>query len=231
MNICEIFYSLQGEGRLTGAPSVFIRLAGCDLHCRWCDTGYALSDKQGRTMTVTDVLTSISTCDCPRVVVTGGEPLLAEELPDLLKALHDEGQHITLETSATRFRELVCDLISISPKLSNTIPQGTVYAQDQERHRLNLTALRHYLVRHDYQLKFVIEEEADLAEVSDILDRLEQGPDGVAVNRDRIFLMPQARTRIELQQRGPRLAQICLARGYRYSPRLQVDLWDDKRGT
>ena len=229
MNVSELFYSIQGEGRLAGVPSVFVRLAGCDLQCRWCDTPQSQRSEQGEQMTVNHILAEVSKYNCRHVVVTGGEPLLAPELPDLLAALSSEGRHITLETSATRFRELLCDLISISPKLSNSLPAGTYNLHYKEQDRLNISAIRNYIDRHDYQLKFVVENETDLPEIEQVLRQLRDSEKNGEIDRDKVFLMPQARTRKQHNQLGPRIAQMCLEKGFRYCPRLQIELWDNQR--
>ena len=229
MNVSELFYSIQGEGRLAGVPSVFVRLAGCDLRCRWCDTPYAMEASQGRDITVEQIMSQVSTYKCANVVVTGGEPLIAEELPELLKALTENGEHITVETSATHFREITCNLISISPKLSNSLPARTDNLRYKEQDRLNISAIRNYIDRHDYQLKFVVENETDLPEIEQLLKQLQDSKKNGEIDRNKVFLMPQAQTRKQHNQLGPRIVQMCLEKGFRYCPRLQIELWDNQR--
>lgn len=229
LNISELFYSIQGEGRLAGVPSVFVRLAGCDLRCRWCDTPYAMEASQGQDITTEQIMSQVSAYKCMNVVVTGGEPLIAPDLPDLLAALSKEDKHITLETSATRFRKLNCDLISISPKLSNSLPAGTDNPHYKEQDRLNISAIRNYIDRHDYQLKFVVENETDLPEIEQVLKQLQDSEKNGEIDRNKVFLMPQAQTRKQHNQLGPRIAQMCLEKGFRYCPRLQIELWDNQR--
>ena len=77
LRVSEIFFSIQGEGRRAGVVSVFVRLAGCDLRCKWCDTPYALDSEKGTLLSVEEVVSRIEKYDCREVVVTGGEPLLA----------------------------------------------------------------------------------------------------------------------------------------------------------
>ena len=228
MKVSEIFLSVQGEGCRAGAASVFVRLAGCDLRCTWCDTDYALDDKQAESLTVQEIINRVEKYDCREVVVTGGEPLIAPQLPTLLEQLKERDKYITLETGATRYRPVACDLVSISPKLANSTPRQGPYAQfaqTHEKNRLNLNAIKSYMDNYDYQLKFVVEDENDLREIEDILKELP----GAA--RDKVMLMPQAKTKQEYRKRGPQVAQMCLANGFRYSPRLQVELWGRRRGT
>lgn len=227
LRISEIFYSLQGEGRLAGVPSVFIRLAGCDLRCLWCDTPHAFRAEQGQALSLEQIMDQISTFDCSHIVVTGGEPLLAPELPSLLQELKNQTKHITLETSATQYRPVIADLVSISPKLAHSIPHTGPYAEFAPIHktrRLNLEAIQYFMDHHDYQLKFVVGERADLEEVDQILAKLRN------VSRDRIMLMPQARTQKQYRTAGPLVAQLCLEKGFRYCPRLHVELWGNRRG-
>lgn len=227
LRISEIFYSLQGEGRLAGVPSVFIRLAGCDLRCLWCDTPHALRTEQGQPLSLEQIMDQISALDCSHMVVTGGEPLLAPELPSLLRELKNQNKHITLETSATQYRPVIADLVSISPKLAHSIPHTGPHADFAPIHktrRLNIEAIQYFMDHHDYQLKFVVGERADLAEVDQILAELHH------VSRDRIMLMPQARTQKQYRTTGPLAAQLCLEKGFRYCPRLHVELWGNRRG-
>ena len=229
MNVSELFYSIQGEGRLAGVPSVFVRLAGCDLQCRWCDTPYAQRPEQGKPMTVNHILAEVLKYNCRYVVVTGGEPLLTLDLPDLLTALSRENKHITLETSATQFREITCDLISISPKLSNSLPADTDSSHYKEQYRLNINAIRNYIDHYDYQLKFVVENETDLPEIEQVLKQLQDNEKNGEIDRNNVFLMPQAQTRKQHSRLGPRVVQMCLEKGFRYCPRLQIELWDNQR--
>src|SRR4051794_37155593 len=120
MLISEIFYSIQGEGVLTGVPSVFVRTTGCNLRCWFCDTDYTSWHPQGEQLSVPDILTRVNEFPARHVVVTGGEPMIAAEIDTLCSALRDRGLHITIETAATVFKPVACDLASLSPKLSNS---------------------------------------------------------------------------------------------------------------
>lgn len=224
MKVSEIFHSIQGEGLLAGVVSVFVRLAGCDLRCRWCDTAYAMEADQAQELGINEIVEKIESYECGYVVVTGGEPMAAAELPAFLSQLKEHKKHITVETSATRYREIDCDLISISPKLANSTPSSGAYAQSHEKHRLNIEAIQQYIGRHNYQLKFVVEDETDLAEVEQVLGALRE------VDRNKVMLMPQGCTREQLSRSGPEIAEMCIEHGYRYCPRLQIELWGNHRG-
>lgn len=227
MRVSEIFRSIQGEGLRAGAVSVFLRLAGCNLRCRWCDTPYALEAAPGEQMSLAQVLARVKAAGLGEVVVTGGEPLLQPQTPALLEALTRAGRQVTVETNATRYVPLRCDLLSLSPKLANSTPrQGrwAPYAKSHDRTRLNLPAIQRFLDRHEYQLKFVVADERDVQEVERLLRRLRR------VDRRRVLLMPQARTRQQYRRLAPWVAQQCLEHGVRFGPRLQIELWGWRPG-
>ena len=96
LSVNEIFYSIQGESTYAGKPCVFVRLAGCDLRCTWCDTAYAFNE--GRRMSVEDVVHQVEGYGSPLVEVTGGEPLLQEDVYPLMERLLDRGRTVLLET-------------------------------------------------------------------------------------------------------------------------------------
>src|SRR5438309_75803 len=97
MLISEIFYSLQGEGELTGVPSVFVRTSGCNLRCNWCDTPYASWSPEGTPMSVAEIITEVKKHPARHVVLTGGEPMIAKEIRALAAELKQSGYHITIE--------------------------------------------------------------------------------------------------------------------------------------
>ncbi len=225
MIINEIFYSLQGEGRLVGVPSVFVRLAGCPLRCRWCDTKYALSESAGCEMSIEELKAEVLKHPTRHLVVTGGEPLVAEGFGEMIKAFAESGMHITIETSGMEFiPDLSCDLMSISPKLANSTPTDSKQAAEHEKHRFDIEALQQLIDNYDYQLKFVVDKPADLDEIAECIGQLKN------INPFKIYLMPQARTRQELIEKSQMLAGFCLQTGFSLSARLQVLLWEGEKG-
>jgi 7-carboxy-7-deazaguanine synthase len=227
MRVAETFTSLQGEGELVGVPSFFIRTTGCNLRCEFCDTPYTSWEPEGEWWTV-DALVAALPPATRHVVVTGGEPMLWESLAPLTAALGGRGCHVTIETAGTIFQSLPCDLMSVSPKLANSDPgparPAAVRAEHRAR-RIDVPVLRRLLDTYTCQLKFVIAAPDDLAEVDALLATLPP------LTPDRVLLMPLGTTRAALADRGPWLAEICRARGFRFSPRLQIELWGDRRGT
>src|SRR6185503_5468142 len=100
LTINEIFYSIQGESSRVGQPCVFVRLTACDLRCSWCDTPYAFVE--GRKMSVDDVVAAVEPYGCPLVEITGGEPLLQEDVYELMDRLGATGRTVMLETGGHR---------------------------------------------------------------------------------------------------------------------------------
>ena len=222
MKVAEIFYSVQGEGVLVGVPSVFVRTSGCNLRCVWCDTPYTSWSPEGERMDLTEIIERVRDFPARHVVVTGGEPMLFDETIELTRALKQLRLHITIETAGTLYKPVACDLMSISPKLANSTPGGS-WGAHHERTRYQPDVLRHLMAGYDYQLKFVIADPADMNEVKQVLAE-------IRADADRVVLMPEGTNRDTLVQRGQWLAQICMREGFRYSPRLQVDLWGTERG-
>ena len=226
MVINETFYSLQGEGFLAGVPSVFVRLAGCPLRCRWCDTKYAWDKKAGHDYSIDKIVETARQWPCNFVVITGGEPMLNPDLPELLQKLKDSGRHITIETAGIAFiPALPCDLMSISPKLSNSAPAEPALAAAHENSRLDIAVLRKLTCNYKYQLKFVVDSEDDLPEIQQTIEKIEN------VDSNKVMLMPQAATRDEFLTKSPMVADLCKRTGFAFSQRLQISLWNNQRGT
>ena len=222
MKIAEIFYSIQGEGSLVGVPSVFIRASGCNLRCAWCDTPYTSWRPEGAEQPLDRILEQVKAHPSRHVVVTGGEPMIAPEIAPLTERLRGLGMHITIETAGTVFEPVACDLMSISPKLSNSTPEGE-WAARHGRLRIQPAVLLELMARYPYQLKFVIEKPADVEEAGALVEQL-------GAERDRVILMPEGTDRDRLRERSVWLAEICKEEGFRFSPRLHVDLYGNRRG-
>jgi 7-carboxy-7-deazaguanine synthase len=229
--ISEIFHSIQGEGELTGIPSVFVRTSGCNLRCRWCDTKYASWKPEGEEMTVEEVVEKVCTFPAAHVVLTGGEPMVAKGIHDLAKQFRDAGKHITIETAGTVAPDgIACDLASLSPKLRNSTPlEGEIGEGWRERHeklRLQPQVLREWIERHPFQLKFVVEQSSDVEEIEALL-----GAIGAAIPPHKVQLMPQGIDLHTIRGRDESLIELCKQRGYRYCNRLHIELFGDTRGT
>jgi len=228
MRISEIFYSIQGEGRLLGVPSVFVRTSGCNLRCRWCDTPYTSWKPEGRSWNVKKILGEIDKYPTRHVVITGGEPLLAPDLEELTLQLKQRGAHITIETAATIFKTVVADLLSLSPKLANSTPwqrRKGEFAAMHDKRRLNYQVMQKFIDGYDYQLKFVIDRKQDLDEVRTVVGRLQH------VDAVKVMLMAQGIKQEELVRKAHWIVESCKQYGYSYTPRLHIQLFGNRRGT
>jgi len=230
MLISEIFYSLQGEGELTGVPSVFVRTSGCNLRCNWCDTPYASWQPEGRQMTPAEIVAEVKKHPARHVVLTGGEPMIAPGIHELAGLLRTQGYHITIETAATvPPGGIACDLASLSPKLAHSAPDARLddaWRKKHEELRWQPAVVAAWIATGDYQLKFVVGAEGDLAEIETMLRGL-----GGVVPSGKVLLMPEGVTVEALRARAGWLGELCKARGYRYAPRLHIELYGNKRGT
>jgi len=226
LRISEIFYSIQGEGTLVGVPSVFVRVSGCNLRCVWCDTPYTSWNPEGELQSVAEIRREVELhAGARHVVITGGEPMLFEPVSELAAALRD-GFHITVETAGTVYRDVACDLMSISPKLANSTPwlrEAGRFAASHESARYRPEVLRQLMERYPYQLKFVVASEEDLPEIRRIVEE-------TRAERERVLLMPEGTQPAVVAERGRWIAELCKEQGWRYSPRLHVELWGDQRG-
>ncbi|MBK9991931.1 MAG: 7-carboxy-7-deazaguanine synthase QueE [Verrucomicrobia bacterium] len=230
MLVSEIFYSLQGEGELIGVPSVFVRLSGCNLRCNWCDTPFASWNPEGETLSIDQIIAQVSTFPARHVVLTGGEPMIASGIRELATEIKQLGYHITIETAATIAPEgIPCDLASLSPKLANSAPDERLPVLWRERHeklRWQPEVVRAWLTQYPYQLKFVVATETDVDEIESMLCEL-----GEPVPRAKVLLMPEGTSLETLRTRSGWLSELCKARGYRYAPRLHIELYGNRRGT
>ena len=231
--INELFYSLQGEGILAGVPSVFVRTSGCNLRCWFCDSYHTSWEPTHAWMSLEEIVAEIEASDADHVVLTGGEPLLHEASVALLEALDDRGYHTTVETNGTIYRDAPIDLVSVSPKLASSTPtperdpsgEGE-WAERHEADRIDLDALARLVADYDFQLKFVVTDADDMPEILELLADLRAAAD-VPIPDEDVLLMPEGATRERLAETRGRVADLAMEYGFRYTPRLHVDLWND----
>lgn len=227
MRISEIFYSLQGEGSLVGVPSVFVRTSGCNLRCTWCDTPYTSWSPEGAEMSISEIVAEVRRHSAAtHVVITGGEPMITPGIITLTEQLSARHYHITVETAGTVFHPVQCHLMSISPKLANSTPidrDGGRWAANHDRLRIQPAVLQELCATYPHQLKFVVMNPSDLEEITELLSDIQ-------AKRENVVLMPEGRDAAALHERSLWLAEICKERGYRFSPRLHIDIWGDRRG-
>lgn len=152
--------------------------------------------------------------------------MIAPEVVKLTQMLRGEKIHITIETAGTVYQPVTCDLMSISPKLRNSVPherEGGRWAAQHERLRYQPAVLKQLVKEYPHQVKFVVDGPGDLEEIGAIRDE-------VGVARRNIILMPEGTDHETLRKRGEWIAEVCKRERYRFSPRLHVDLWGARRG-
>ncbi len=222
----EVFYSLQGEGATIGTPTVFLRLALCNLTCTWCDTRYTWDWKhydfkrEVLALPAEELERRIVEFGCPHLVITGGEPLMQQQkLAPLALSLRQRGFYIEVETNGTLAPSAAMVAAvsqwNVSPKLANSgnSPQRREVPQ----------ALAAFRDLSNSYFKFVLVEPADLEEVCRLVERYALPP-------QRTILMPEGTTPEAITARGKWVAQACAQRGFRFSTRLHILLWGDERG-
>lgn len=231
MRVTEVFYSIQGEGELTGVPSVFIRTSGCNLRCRWCDTKYASWTPEGDQYPVDTLVADVAEFGAHHCVVTGGEPMIAKGIQDLMRGLKNDGYHLTIETAATISPNGIdCDLASLSPKLKNSTPLPGEIAErwisKHEQLRCQPEVIREWIDQYPYQLKFVVSAAEDIEEIESLLKMVDRD-----IPPHKVLLMPEGISVGAIRGRDETLIDLCKQRGYRYCNRLHVELFGNTRGT
>jgi 7-carboxy-7-deazaguanine synthase len=228
MNISEIYVSRQGEGFLVGTNSVFLRTSGCNLRCSFCDTPFTSWNPDGKIVPLNDVIHQVLSFEVEHVVITGGEPMLAPEIESLTHQLAEHHKYLTIETAGTIYRDVACDLLSISPKLSNSTPSAEragAWAERHETTRIQLDVLRQLMERFSYQLKFVVSDPADREEIELLLTQIGD------VDRQRVLLMPEGIDSVTLKAREEWLIPLAEAAGFSFCPRRHIEWYGNRRGT
>lgn len=239
----EIFFTIQGEGKSLGRPSVFVRSSLCNLYCEWCDTdytwnwqgttfrhqrdaepGYQKFDKQTQIVRLTpaEVAQQVRAFPCTNVVLTGGEPMLQQDdwvaLMRHLRAI-DSAYWFEVETNGTLMPtgdfDTLLDQYNVSPKLANS---GV-----EPRQREIPEVLRFFAASDKAVFKFVVNDPADLEEVGDLVARYR-------LPRQRVYLMPEGTASEQLRERQQWLVAECLKHNFNFTDRLHIHIWGNKRG-
>lgn len=238
----EIFYTIQGEGKNLGQPSIFIRLSLCNLYCFWCDTDYTwnwvdtkyahakdvdpayakfLKDDYTIQLSNDEILSRIQSYKCNNLVFTGGEPLVQQkELAMLLKdlKLSNPQYHIEIETNGTLLPgacEPYLDQYNVSLKLRN--------ARVPEKERIKSNAIEFFAASEKTNFKFVIDEKADLTEVLLLISEYK-------IAHRKVYLMPQGMTPDVLRQKQQWLVEVCKEHGFNFTDRMHIHIYGNKRG-
>ncbi len=228
LRVAETFVSRQGEGKLTGTESFFIRTSGCNLRCHFCDTPYASWQPEGLTYSIEPLVDAARETGLRYVVLTGGEPLLARAAPKLCHTLRNAGIHVTIETAGTLDVSIECDLLSLSPKLRSSAPDPSRHARWHALHearRMPLPTMRRLIDRAlDCQLKFVVESSDNMEEIQHVVAQLGAAPEDV-------WIMPEGTTAEALNDKRRWLQRRAESFGYQYCDRMQIHWFGNRRGT
>jgi 7-carboxy-7-deazaguanine synthase len=239
----EVFYSIQGEGKNIGFPSVFVRTTLCNLHCIWCDTdytwnwegtrfrhkndaqvGYKKFDKAAFVILsrVGELVEHITKYKCSNIVLTGGEPMLQQPaLASLMRVLRTKkaDYHFEVESNGTLlpnkgFEELVSQY-NISPKLANSNNPKSL--RDKEK------PMMFFAKSPKSNFKYVVANAKDLTEILELNDRYK-------IRADKVWLMPEGSVATVLQEKREWIVELCKTHGFRFSDRLHVQIWDALKG-
>ena len=239
----EIFHTIQGEGKNIGTPSVFIRTSLCNLHCIWCDTDYTWNWKKTRfkhhkdqdpnykkfkmkdmiiEKSIPDIYKVVKKSKCYNIVLTGGEPLLQmEQLVALMKYFKSKNENyfFEIETNGTivpsaDFDKLI-DQYNVSPKLSNS--------NNSKRLREKPKAYQFFSKNKKTNFKFVLSNKKDWKEVLELIEKYK-------IDLSKIYLMPEGINPNQLKQRQLWLFDICKKNNIKYTDRLHVQIFGEKRG-
>jgi 6-pyruvoyltetrahydropterin 2'-reductase len=220
--IAEIFYSIQGEGKTIGSPALFLRLAGCDVNCIWCDTKEVWM--KGKAFKKEEIIQKVKELSDKNIhlIITGGEPLIFNEfLNELCKEVIEHFRIIEIETSATRkpfgfIAENKRIFYNTSPKLKNSkVPREK---------RINKQAIEFFLNSKRAIFKFVIENEED------VIEAIEDFIKPFNIPHELVYLMPQSKNRKEFIERSLIVVEFCKKYKFNFSPRLQLVIWDMATG-
>lgn len=240
--IIDLHTCLQGEGKYAGIPNILIRLTGCNLNCMFkssiCDTAYASWRPEKGSFTLQDVIDIVKrNPQINQSFITGGEPTIhGGLLNELVLVLKQYGHFAAIETNGTNEIHAPFDFVTISPKLSNSLPvpgkevmvEGVPWkvtdAQKEKQHnkRINTKALKQIISTFDYQMKFVVSGVEEINEIKEIQQILN-------IPSHKIYLMPEGITNEQLQRHRPWVIDTCIKLGYRYSDRLQIIAFGNTR--
>jgi 7-carboxy-7-deazaguanine synthase len=248
--ICEIFVSIQGEGKYAGVPHFVVRFSGCNLNCAFsesiCDTAYTSWNPENGKHSFNDIANMVA--EHPLIThafITGGEPTIHGELfVEVAAFLKSRGLFVAVETNGTVYHRIyevelarILDFVTMSPKLSNSVPRPGMIAKSpwvdrvitrddsnrQELRRSNYENMRRWIRDYAYQLKFVVSDESQMEEINQVIGIL-------GVPAQNVYLMPEGDTLEKLAHRREMVMNLCIAHGFNYTDRLHILAWGNKRG-
>jgi 7-carboxy-7-deazaguanine synthase len=204
IKVCEIFGPvIQGEGVEAGVITTFLRESDCNLKCSWCDTKYHINGKE---MSLEEIADEVNKRGVKHITISGGEPVLWDEENCKLIKEYFSNFKTSLETNGTILTTAPYNTIVISPK----------------RQAVNLEVLKQYAKKSNTYFKFVYENKNDLW-WEDVIRKAK-------INKDKIYIMPEGKTRVEQITKMPEVMEYCIKKNFKFSPRLQVLAYDIRRG-
>jgi organic radical activating enzyme len=225
LKISEIFESVQGEGVNIGKPSVFLRMALCNLSCVWCDTKYTWDwknydySKEVKEMLISDIKEQIEKYGKYHLVITGGEPLLQQKGLVMLLYELDPEYFVEVETNGTiiptDYMRKRVNQWNVSPKLSTSGNKLGTYEKD--------SCYRFFRSLKNSYFKYVVKDENELKEVESLINKYK-------IPRNRVLLMSQATNREELYLYGSLIKTLSYNHGLKYTTRMHIEKWDNQRG-
>jgi organic radical activating enzyme len=210
--VVELFESIQGEARFAGVPSVFIRTAGCNLQCSWCDSKFSwFPAAKVNHVLLTELKELLSIYDDKHIVITGGEPLIYQKFfGKLIKDTHGRYE-FEFETNGTIKPTCKTAYYSVSPKLKSS----------GNKNSIKINVLKEFL-KFNSIFKFVIADEKDWEEMEDIIRQAD-------IPANRVWIMVEGVRNYKIKKGAKKLMPKILENGYNYSPRLQIAIWGKRR--
>lgn len=231
-----VFHTVQGEGKYLGVPSIFVRLSACNLRCEWsngdgtftkCDTPYSSHEPEKNLRTIRELADEIIAINCKHVVITGGEPMLQQNVVLLIEELSKAGKFITVETNGTIYRDCKVNFWSVSPKLATSCHHLSDNFEMHHAKRLNAKALAD-IAKRPHQMKFVVNSKHDIDEIKELIKAI------AAINGgydcENVYLMPQGVSSEQFDKRLPFIIEAAKENGWNVTDRFHVRVWGHKRG-
>lgn len=232
-----LFYTIQGEGKYIGYPTVFVRLSRCNLRCAWknpdgsitkCDTPYTSFEPEVNEVSIKNIVEEVCAYHCKHVVISGGEPFFQKDkFVELTNELVNEGKYVTIETNGTLYHKSDAQFLSISPKLKSSCADELA-GERHNKQRLNFDTLAKMVQNHDYQFKFVVNTGHDVTEILEIRDTLMKMV-GIDIT-DHIWLMPQGTTVEQLDRNLVNIAEMCKMYKWKMTDRIHIRVWGSVPG-
>lgn len=247
INIIEVIPVIQGEGKYMGVPHLLIRFSGCPLRCSFmdtaCDTPYASINAEAGKYTMEYVLGCISSYSGRHIMITGGEPTAYwKSLSEILSRCKENEKIVTIETAGYKWDPVLIHnngrhdydnggiFISLSPKMSNSVPIDSKDAIIHNRNRSRFNDMAYMLGSViDYQIKFVISDQEDIYEALGLVHKLSDIA-MMEIPISKIWFMPEGIEQSDLYKRRPWLMEQCIEHNINYSDRLHIIAYGNKRG-